>query len=45
MLQGSDPKYTTTNSVKFRGQDKPMGSSLGHNPNSAPGDEDYVAVL
>ena len=22
-----------------------MGSGLGHNPNAAPGDEDYVAVL
>lgn len=37
----SDPKYKSTNTMKFRGQEKPVMGSLGSNPNSGP-EEDYL---
>jgi hypothetical protein len=40
----NDPKYKSTNSMKFRGQEKPSLTSLGANPNSAA-EEDYLQVL
>ena len=40
----NDPKYKSTNTMKFRGQEKPAMTSLGNNPNMAP-DEDYLQIL
>ena len=40
----NDPKYKSTNTMKFRGQEKPALTSLGNNPNNAP-DEDYIQIL
>lgn len=40
----NDPKYKSTNTMKFRGQEKPSLTSLGANPNTAA-DEDYLQIL
>lgn len=40
----NDPKYKSTNTMKFRGQEKPSLTSLGANPNVGP-DEDYLQIL
>lgn len=40
----NDPKYKSTNTMKFRGQEKPQLGSLGANPNAGP-EEDYIQIL
>lgn len=39
-----DSKYQSTNTMKFRGQDKAAMGNLGGNPNVAQ-DEDYIQIL
>lgn len=40
----NDPKYKSTNTMKFRGQEKPSLGSLGANPNVGA-EEDYIQIL